>query len=150
MVMGLGMILAAAAAVAQPAAECRPSAAAHRQIVSDFYAEALIGRKPAAAFERYMAPGFVEHKPDVPNGTREGAAAFLEGLIKEVPDPKWEVLRIVADGDLVALHARFTPAPGAPPYAIADFFRLKDCKIVEHWDVVAGPPKEQVNPKPRF
>jgi len=97
-----------------------------------------------------MAPAFVEHKPDVPKGTREATAAFLNELIKSMPDPKWEVLRIVADGDLVALHARFTPAPQAPAYAIADFFRLKDCKIVEHWDAVAGPPSNPQNPNSRF
>jgi predicted SnoaL-like aldol condensation-catalyzing enzyme len=110
----------------------------------------LIEKQPKAAFEKYVSPDFVEHKPDVANGTREATAEFLDGLIKEMPDPKWEVLRTVAEGDLVALHVRFTPAAGAPAYAIADFFRLKDCKIVEHWDAVAGPPKEQVNPKPRF
>ena len=138
-------ILAAAAA-----ATCQPSAAAHRKLVADFYGEALIQKQPKAAFEKYVAADFVEHKPDVPHGTREATAEYLDGLIKEMPDPKWEVLRIVADDDLVSLHARFTPARGAPPYAIADFFRIKDCKIVEHWDVVAGPPKDQANPKPRF
>ena len=136
--------------VAAAAATCQPGVATNRQIVGDFYRQALIDKQPKAAFDRYMAPNFVEHKPDVPGGTRDGAASFLEGLIKAVPAAKWEVLRIVADGDTVALHARFVPAPGAPPYAIADFFRLKDCKIVEHWDVVAGPPKEQANPNPRF
>lgn len=142
--MVITMIAAAAASA------CQPSAATHRQIVADFYREALIERKPKAAFERHVSADFVEHKPDVPGGTREATAEFLDGLIQSMPDPKWEVLRIAADGDLVALHARFTPAPGAPAYAIADFFRLEDCKIVEHWDVVAGPPKEQTNPKPRF
>ena len=136
--------------VAAAAATCQPSVATNRQIVADFYRQALIDKQPKSAFDRYMAPEFVEHKPDVPSGTRDGAASFLDGLIKAVPGAKWEVLRIVADGDTVALHARFIPAPGAPPYAIADFFRLKECKIVEHWDVVAGPPKEQANPNPRF
>ena len=136
--------------VAQGSVVCEPSPAVNRKIVSDFYTQALIERQPKAAFERYVAPDFIEHKPDVPQGTREATAAFLAELIKAMPDPKWEVLRIVAEGDTVALHARFTPAAGAPPYAIADFFRLKDCKIAEHWDVVAGPPGEQANPKPRF
>ncbi|HEY8592214.1 MAG TPA: nuclear transport factor 2 family protein [Sphingomicrobium sp.] len=144
------MILATMALLAQAAAVCQPSAKLHRQLVSNFYREALIQKQPAAAFAKYVSPDFIEHKPDVPQGTRDGAAAFLAGLIKAVPQARWEVLRVIAAGELVALHARFTPAPGAPPYAIADFFRLKDCKIVEHWDVVAGPPKDQSNPNPRF
>ena len=136
--------------LAATATTCQPSTATHREIVQAFYHQALIEKQPKGAFEKYVSPDFVEHKPDVANGTREATAEFLDGLIKDMPDPKWEVLRTVAEGDLVALHIRFTPAPGAPAYAIADFFRVKDCKIVEHWDAVAGPPKEQVNPKPRF
>ena len=97
-----------------------------------------------------MSAGFVEHKPDVPNGGRAAVADFLEGLIKELPDAKWEILRTVAEKNLVFLHARFTPAPGAPPYAIADIFRIDNCVIVEHWDVV-GPPRDgQPNSNSRF
>jgi predicted SnoaL-like aldol condensation-catalyzing enzyme len=144
----LTMFVLGAAASAQPV--CEPSAATNRKIVTDFYQLALIDKQPDPAFARSMAPNFIEHKPDVPHGTREATAAFLGGLIKAMPDPKWEVLQVIAEGDLVALHVRFSPAPGAPAYAIGDFFRLKDCKIVEHWDAVAGPPAEAKNPQPRF
>jgi predicted SnoaL-like aldol condensation-catalyzing enzyme len=115
-----------------------------------FYNEGLVGLRPRAAFERHMGPDFIEHKPDVPRGTRDAAAAYLEALIANVPDPRWSIVRTIAEGDLVFLHGRFTPAPGAPPYAVADVFRVQGCKIVEHWDVVAPPPKEQLNPNPRF
>jgi predicted SnoaL-like aldol condensation-catalyzing enzyme len=97
-----------------------------------------------------MTPDFVEHKPDVSNGTREASAEFLEQLISELPQARWEVLRTITEGQMVFLHARFTPAAGAPSYAVADVFRLENCKIAEHWDVVAPPPKEQRNPNSRF
>jgi predicted SnoaL-like aldol condensation-catalyzing enzyme len=135
---------------AQAAQVCDDSPASNRRVVLAFYTEGLIGHQPRHAFERYMAPGFVEHKPDVPLGTRESAATFLEELLAEMPQPRWDVLRTISEGDLVFLHARFTPAEGAPAYAIADIFRLKECKIVEHWDVVAPPPKDQRNSNPRF
>ena len=133
-----------------PSATCAPSAEANRRTVLDFYRMGLVELQPHAAFQRYMSADFVEHKPDVPDGTREAVAAYLAGLIKSVPEPRWEVLRTVAEGDLVFLHARFTPAKGAPAYAVAELFRLKNCQIVEHWDVVAGPPERQLNPRPRF
>ena len=129
---------------------CNGSAEANRRIVLAFYNEGLVGLQPRAASERYMTPQFVEHKPDVPLGSREATAEFLEQLIANVPQAKWEVLRTIAEGDLVFLHGRFTPATGAPAYAIADVFRLEGCKIAEHWDVVAPPPKEQRNPNARF
>lgn len=124
--------------------------ACNRTVVLSFYEEALVQLKPRAAFDRYVADDFIEHKPDVPEGTKAATVTFLEGLIKEVPDPRWEIVRTIAEGDLVFLHARFSPAAGAPHYAIADVFRLNDCKIVEHWDVVAPPPKHVRNPNARF
>ena len=148
--MFLGGCVTSPDGAAQPAQHCDGSPASNRRIVVAFYTEGLIGLQPRRAFERYMAPDFVEHKPDVPQGTRETAATFLEELIADVPEPRWEVLRTIAEGNLVFLHARFTPAAGAPAYAIADVFRLKECKIAEHWDVVAPPPKDQRNPNPRF
>lgn len=72
---------------AQAAQVCDDSPASNRRIVLAFYTEGLIGRQPRHAFERYMAPGFVEHKPDVPLGIREAAATFLEELIAEAPEP---------------------------------------------------------------
>jgi len=140
----------AAPAAGQAPASCNNSIEENRRVVLAFYNEGLVGLQPRAAFARHMAPDFVEHKPDVPEGTREATAAFLEQLIAAMPQPRWEVLRTVAEGDHVFLHARFTPAPGAPAYAIADLFRLRDCRIVEHWDVVAPPPAAQRNPHPRF
>lgn len=122
----------------------------NRTIVLAFHNEGLLDRQPEQAFLRYMAPNFVEHKPDIPKRTRENTAKFLAQIIAEVPEARWEIVRTVADGDMVFLHARFTPASGRPSYALADVFRVKDCKIVEHWDVVGPPPKEQVNPNNRF
>ena len=142
--MILTMIAAAAAAT------CQPGAAENKRIVESFYRQALVDKQPKAAFETWVAPDFVEHKPDVAMPTRDAVSGFLTGLVTDMPEAKWEIVRSIADGDLVALHVRFTPAPGAPAYAIVDIFRVADCKVVEHWDVVAGPPETQANPNSRF
>ena len=122
-----------------PAPACEPSAEASRNLVVAFYTQALIDKQPQAAFEAHVSTDFVEHKPAVPSGGRAAVADFLAGLIKQLPDARWEILRTVAERDFVVLHVRFTPAPGAPPYAIADLFRIENCTIVEHWDVVEPP-----------
>lgn len=129
---------------------CQPAAEASRSLVVAFYKQALIDKQPRAAFERYVSADFIEHKPDVPDGTRTATVKFLDDLIKELPDARWEILRTVAEQDLVFLHARFFPAAGAAPYAIADLFRVKDGVIVEHWDVVAPHRDGQPNPNSRF
>lgn len=129
---------------------CTSNAESNRQVVLAFYNQALIQRQTRAAFERYASEDFVEHKTSVPVGTRAATIDFLESLIKEAPNPSWEVVRTIAEGDLVFLHARFTPEPNAPAYAIADVFRLRQCKIMEHWDIIGPPVKEQRNPNSRF
>lgn len=149
-IIGALLLACGSGAIAAPGAKCTPGTETSRAIVRGFYQLALVDRHPTEAFGRYMASDFLEHKADLAQPTREGIAAYLQDLIRTLPAARWEILRIVADGDMVALHARFTPEPGAAPYAIADFFRLKNCRIVEHWDVVAGPPKEQRNPNSRF
>lgn len=129
---------------------CDQSVEGSRRLVVSFYTEALVEKRVQEGFERYVAPDFVEHKPDVPPGDRAVVVQFLEGIVKEVPDARWEIIRTIAEKDLVFLHARFTPAPGAPAYAIADVFRVENCRIVEHWDVV-GPPREDMpNTNSRF
>ena len=126
------------------------SAENNRKIVLAFYNQALIQRQTRAAFERYMSEDFIDHKASMPLGTRAAAIDYLGNLIKELPNPNWEVVRTIAEGNLVFLHARFTPEPNAPAYAIGDVFRLENDKIVEHWDIIGEPVKEQRNPNSRF
>jgi predicted SnoaL-like aldol condensation-catalyzing enzyme len=147
MIPSLFVALALNASASMP---CAPSPGASQELVRRFYTTALVERKVREGFERDVSPAFVEHKPDIASSDRSGAVSFLEGLIAELPLARWELLRVTGDANLVAVHARFTPAPGAPSYAIADFFRIEQCRIVEHWDVVAGPPMDAVNPLPRF
>lgn len=143
-------VLFALALGAASTGQCDATASGSRALVEQFYTTALVERNPPDAFSRYVSPDFIEHKPEIATGDRAGAAAFLSGLITELPVARWEIVRLTGDAELVAVHARFVPAPGAPAYAIADFFRIKDCRIVEHWDVVAGPPKTPVNQLSRF
>lgn len=148
-VLGFAAALGCALNTAQ-AQDCTPSPGTNREVVLQFYQSGLVERNPRAAFEQHVSPDLVEHKPDVPGGRREDVIRYLEDTIRMAPEGRWEILRTVAEGDLVFLHAKFTPAPGAPAYAIADLFRLENCRIVEHWDVVAGPPPTQSNPNSRF
>ena len=150
---GVALCAIAITAACSPRPESAPPPVAcgdSVSIVTNFYRQALVQRDIRNGFEQFVSPGFIEHKPDIATSDREGAITFLEELVADLPESRWEMLRATGSGDLVAIHARFTPAPGAPPYAIADFFRISDCRIVEHWDVVAGPPSNPANSIDRF
>jgi predicted SnoaL-like aldol condensation-catalyzing enzyme len=127
-----------------------PGSESPKAIVLAFYKLALQDFKPAEAFARYAASDFVEHSQDTAGGTAAATVEFLAGLIARSPRPKWEVVRSIAEGDLVFVHARYTAGPGAPDIAVAEIFRVRDGKLVEHWDVISGPPEKVVNPNSRF
>ena len=119
-----------------------------KALVLAFYKLALDDREPEKAFARYASDDFVDYSPDVPGGSLKEAAAFLRGLMTRMPQGRWTIVRSAAEGDLVFLHVRFLPAPGAPEIAIAEIFRVSGGKIVEHWDVLRDAPEKPVNSHP--
>ena len=87
---------------------------------------------------------------------RPGPAAFI-GFVKwlrgEYPSLQLHIERVIAEEDLVATHAHLDLEPGNPDNAgraLADFFRLEDGKVVEHWDVIQEVPKTDANDNGMF
>lgn len=60
------------------------------------------------------------------------------------------IVRSAADGDLVYLHVHATEHPGDRGEAVVDIFRVKDGKIVEHWDVIQPVPETSANRNTMF
>ena len=127
-----------------------PDPRSPKEVVIEFYKLALEQFEPKKAFEKYATTDFVEHSADIANGTRQGAIAFLEGLIRQFPAPKWDIVRSAAEGELVFLHVHVTPAPGERGVAIGEIFRVQNGKIVEHWDVIQAVPEKSENPNSMF
>jgi predicted SnoaL-like aldol condensation-catalyzing enzyme len=87
--------------------------------------------RDAAIVERYFSSDYVQHNPTIPNGSM--AIANLIPALKE--DFSYEVGMVVADGDLVMVHGRYV-GWGPKPLVAVDIFKVKDGKVVEHWDVM--------------
>ena len=83
------------------------------------------------AVERYFGADITQHNEMFANGieAQKGVVGFLSGK----GNFKAEYVRVIADDDLVAVHARYE---GFGPTAMIafDVFRVEECKIVEHWD----------------
>ena len=58
--------------------------------------------------------------------------------------------RVLPEGDLVATHSHLILTPGEPGRALADFFRLENGKVVEHWDVIQDVPDTSANDNTMF
>src|SRR4029453_10260778 len=82
------------------------------------------------ALDRYWSDNYIQHNPQIPNG-RDA----LKQLFSGGGDFKYEMGLIVADGDFVMIHARATGL-GPKPLIGVDILRVKEGKLVEHWDVL--------------
>lgn len=105
-------------------------AAANKALVSEVMSAVFI-RRDASAVERYFSPAYMQHNPLIPNG-RDAIPALIAGLAQAF---KYEPGMIVAEGDLVMIHGRYTGWAPKPLVAV-DIFRIADGKLVEHWDVM--------------
>ncbi|HEV7710210.1 MAG TPA: nuclear transport factor 2 family protein [Asanoa sp.] len=91
----------------------------------------LFGEKDPSAVDRWVSPSYVQHSSksaDGPDGLRD--------LIRSLPDGfRYDMHRVIADGDLVALHGTYH-GWGPDPLVAFDVFRVADGKRVEHWDAL--------------
>ncbi|ANL31039.1 NTF2 domain-containing protein (plasmid) [Rhizobium phaseoli] len=120
---------------------------ANRKLVVEFYDRFFNKHDVEAA--SVVAEDYRQHNPQVPDG-RKPLVSFFTGFFKDNPQSKAEIVRTAADGDLVWLHVHATNGADDRGEAIVDVFRVKDGKIVEHWDVIQAVPKEAANKNTMF
>jgi predicted SnoaL-like aldol condensation-catalyzing enzyme len=94
--------------------------------------DTLFNKRDYAAAERFWSSKYVQHSAHIESG-REG----LFNLVKGSPTSlKYEPGVIVAGGDFVIVHGRFSGL-GLPRNWIAvDVVRIADGVLAEHWDVI--------------
>lgn len=122
---------------------------ANVRVVTAFYDLAFNQHQPVEAARLYVGDTYIQHNPNVPNGTGVFASIF-EGYFKAHAQLRAKIHRVLADGDLVAVHAHWTETPQDAGNAIVDIFRLEDGKIVEHFDVIQPVPATTANGNTMF
>jgi len=94
--------------------------------------DTLFNKREYAAAERFWSPHYIQHSAHIAPG-REG----LFNLIKSIPPTlKYEPGMIVAEGDLVIVHGRFSGFGAPINWIAADIVRIEEGILVEHWDVI--------------
>jgi predicted SnoaL-like aldol condensation-catalyzing enzyme len=94
--------------------------------------DTLFNKRDYAVAERYWSAGYIQHSAHIAPG-REG----LFDLIKSLPATlKYEPGTIVADGDFVIVHGRFSNFGLPANWIAADILRLENGILLEHWDVI--------------
>ena len=88
--------------------------------------DTLFNKRDYVAAERYWSPKYVQHSAHIAPG-REG----LFNLIKSLPlTLKYEPGLLVADGDLVIVHGRFSGFGASVNWIAADIRRIDDGVLV--------------------
>jgi predicted SnoaL-like aldol condensation-catalyzing enzyme len=121
----------------------------NKQTVVGFYELAFNGKQPTEAVEKYLGPQYIQHNPQAADGA-DAFIAFVTGFAGQFPELRIEIKRVVGEGDMVVTHGLIKTSSEDPGTVAADFFRLENGKIVEHWDVLQPFPQQSVNDHPMF
>lgn len=94
--------------------------------------DTLFNKRNYAAAELYWSERYIQHSAHIAPG-RSG----LFDLIRTLPSTlRYENQLIVAEGDYVIAHGRFSGHGRPAAWVAADIVRIEDGKLVEHWDVL--------------
>ena len=94
--------------------------------------DTLFNKRDYDAAERYWSPQYIQHSAHIAPG-REGLFDLIRGL---PPTLKYESGTIVAEGNFVIVHGRFSDFGLPVAWIAADILRIEDGILVEHWDVI--------------
>jgi len=110
--------------------------------------DTLFNKRDYASAQRYWSPHYIQHSAHIAPG-REG----LFNLIKSIPSTlKYEPGTIVAEGDFVIVHGRFSGFGQPVNWIAADIVRIQNGILVEHWDVIQEEATEEqsISKRPMF
>ena len=94
--------------------------------------DTLFNKRDYEAAERYWSPNYIQHSAHIAPG-RNG----LFNLIRSAPDTlRYEHQLILAEGEYVIVHGRFSGNGRPAAWIAADVLRIEDGRLVEHWDVL--------------
>ena len=94
--------------------------------------ETLFNRRDLVAAEKFWSSNYIQHSAHIPPG-RDG----LFGLVKSAPpEMKYENSLIMADGDMLMLHGRFSSIGLPANWIVVDIVCIENGLLAEHWDVI--------------
>ncbi|MDR5746333.1 ester cyclase [Caballeronia sp. LZ029] len=94
--------------------------------------DTLFNKRDYAAANRFWSEHYIQHSAHIAPG-RDG----LFDLIRTLPDTlRYQNQLVVAEGDYVIAHGRFSGNGRAAAWIAADIVRFENGKLAEHWDVL--------------
>ena len=122
--------------------------ARNKQLVLAFYHK-IIGEKDYEGARQYMGTEYRQHAPYATDG-HTGIAEWVRKFKVAFPQHRYEVKKVIAEGDLVVLHLHGMNGPSPHGESVIDIFRIENGKVVEHWDVIQPIPESADNANSMF
>jgi predicted SnoaL-like aldol condensation-catalyzing enzyme len=101
--------------------------------------DTLFNRREYTAAEWLWSPNYIQHSAHIEPG-RDGRFKLIKAASSSL---KYEPGVILAEGDYVIVHGRFSNIGLPVNWIAADIVRSKDGILVEHWDVIQDEATEQ-------
>jgi predicted SnoaL-like aldol condensation-catalyzing enzyme len=94
--------------------------------------DTLFNKRDYVTAERFWSPNYIQHSAHIPPG-RDGLFNLVKG---SPPTLKYEPGLIVAEGDFVMAHGRYSNTGLPVNWVIVDIVRIENGILAEHWDVI--------------
>jgi predicted SnoaL-like aldol condensation-catalyzing enzyme len=117
----------------------------NKEVVTRFYNDVFINHD-MSHLDSEMRDDYIQHNQDCPQG-KAGFITFFDEIFGAVPDFKYTLKKMVAEGDIVMAYSTTTGTHKGGPwfgkkatgnklsFDVVDIFRVQDGLIAEHWDV---------------
>ena len=115
----------------------------YKEIAVSFLELAATGHAQEAQ-RRYVATGFLHHKPHFPGDANSLIAAMDDNALQN-PHKQLDVKHVLRDGDFVATHSFVQQTPADRGAVVVHIFRFDKGRIVELWDVGEPVPEDSPN-----
>lgn len=103
--------------------------------------DTLFNKRDYVTAETFWSNRYIQHSAHI-EPAREG----LFNLIKSLPSTlRYENQLIIAEGDYVIAHGRFSGHGLPKAWVAADIVRFQDGKLAEHWDVIEDEATREVS-----
>jgi predicted SnoaL-like aldol condensation-catalyzing enzyme len=92
--------------------------------------DTLFNRRDYDAAARFWSDQYIQHSAHIEPG-REGVFDLVRSLPKNL---RYEHGVILAEGDYVMVHGRFSGNGRPAAFIAADILRIEDGRLAEHWE----------------
>ena len=117
--------------------------------MTEYFWNEVFNKHNTAVIDSMVGADYKQHSPEF----ADGKAAFKNGVtdfLKAYLNSTAVVKHIGSDADLVFIHNHIKLNKEDRGQAAVDIFRIKDGKIVEHWDVIQDIPEKAANDNTMF